>query len=377
MAKANIKPFNIIDDKVAADFAYPIYEAYLKAKEAGDEKLIAQFAAAVKSLLKVELKLDPKTKTVKVYNGVMYIYIKFNVNNVYYDGWFRITEEMSLRGMADPANKQDRRNDHEGTRLVFETRLSTAGHFGRYLTAINAAWLMHINDMVATKVFMLGKRGIKPLLQTHFADTNLEKAGQPVDDPPIRLSLSKHKFPEKYPLEFLRGKPETELFDATQTYVDQLGNQRFISPSITQPDGKVVPVDWNNIHQFVKQGSTLMPRSIVNLPSASISQSWVAVSMILHRGIVTPPATYGGFDDDLVTAPLFTTTPTTTPTTIPADTTTPTGVLNNAVNTTTAPTVPSTASTTVVNDPASAPSLTASTMDMASLASLMESVSKI
>lgn len=297
MAKANIKPFTIIEDKVAADFAYPVYEAYLKAKESGEQTLIAQTRAAIKSLLKVDLKVDPKTQQPKVYNGVMYLNIKFNINGNYVDGWFRITEELEIRGMADPSNKQDKRNEHEGTRLTFETNKSKAGHIGRYLTAINESWLIHVQDLVEAKKFILGKRGVKPLMQTHYGDSNITKAGQPMDDPPIRFSLSKTKFPEKYPLEFLQGKPETEIFDASRPYTTPTGAIGHPSPTVTV-NGKETLMDWNNIHQFVRHGSKLMPRSIVNLPSASVSQAWVAVMMMMHRGIVMPPPTYGGFDDD-------------------------------------------------------------------------------
>lgn len=296
-AQPAAKGLALVIDRIAYEYAAKVEAEYVTAKSGTDAEAIKAAEAKYLGLLDVKMKMDRKTKTVATYSGVMYMTVRFCVDGTYHEGWFKVTDEIPLRGMADPNNKDDKRNKFEGTRLTLECKLSNSGYMGKYLNIVNKVWLMHVNQLVSEKAFILGRRGIKPLLQTHTSMENPTEPNAPIDDPAVRFSISTGKFSERHYIEFLRGRPETEFLDAANAMTDSKGKTIYSSPMV-KVDGKSVPLDWKNIHLFVKYGSRLMPGSIIHASSASVSQAWVAVSIMIHRAIIKPPVSYSGFDDD-------------------------------------------------------------------------------
>lgn len=252
-------------------------------------------AAAKADITKV-LSIEKK-KNSKAYRGTEFLnaYWTFGAD-VKKEGWFSFENVELTDGIADPANKEDRRNEFEGTRLQLQTTLSRAGQIGEFLSLLNPQWRKQVEDLGSSNVIDLDGRKIHDLLQLTLSKKNENNPGGKIDDPIIRFQIDFATFPQKYPHAFLRGLPRTQFYDARTEYKDEQGRVQYKLATITKDDGTEEPITEKNVHLFVTKGSKIVKGRLM-MPSVPVSQSWVSLPMVANR-IVLMPGTGGGFTDD-------------------------------------------------------------------------------
>lgn len=306
MASKTIKVFT---DAEAHDYILPLYEAW-KAAKAELEKLKADGASAadidaatarladarraLKNVMTIRVKTDPKTKKPIEYQGTTFMTITFNINGSTNDGWFSITQDIPLaKGIADPADANDKRNRFAGTRLNLEMKFSEAGKFGRLIDMFNTIWLMWVDDLIAEKVIVRGSRKIHELMQYRYGEDHPEHPNEPLADPAIRLRIESNNFSPKYKHKFLAGKPKTVFLDYTTAEIAPNGAVVYREAVV---DG--TPVTVNNMHKFIINGSVLKAGSRIMMPSASRSQLWISLPISINKMIIERHPEVVGFSDD-------------------------------------------------------------------------------
>src|SRR4051812_44691562 len=86
-----------------------------------------------------------KKKEDKVYKGTRFLNAHVNVGgNVKKEPWFSFECEpetfIELKGVANPEDVNDKRNEFEGTRLQLETTLSKSGLLGQFIAKLDPVW---------------------------------------------------------------------------------------------------------------------------------------------------------------------------------------------------------------------------------------------
>lgn len=243
-------------------------------------------------------------KDVKVFKGTSFLNARWTIPGTTIkgvDGWFLLENIPLTNNVADPSDKKDKRNDFEGTRLQFETRVSQAGDFGKFLTTINPEYKKQIADLMATG--KIPNKKVMSLLNEYYSDstnTPAEIRGKLKEDAGIRFKLDFGTYSQNYPVEFLRGKQVTVIRDA-RTGRDVDGKRQYDLATV-EVNGKQVPVDASNLHLFVNRGSVLV-KARVHIPSVANAQGQVSIPIEMTECVIMP-GTGGGFSDEADDAPV-------------------------------------------------------------------------
>lgn len=258
----------------------------------------AKDALAAATADRTKIMTAEKKKDDKAYKGTRYLNLYFNIgNSVKAEGWFNMTDVKLSTGMADPADKLDKRNEYEGTRMQLETSVSRAGDFGKFLLLANETWIEMIQKLAAEGVIVPGARKVHELLQTTLSADNKNNPNGKIDDPLIRFKVDFSAHPEKYRHKFLAGKQKSQILDFTKKYVDADGKVQYQVATVKDPQsGQEVPVNSQNIHLFVKDGAILRSARVM-IPSIAISQAWISAPITISRAVIEP-GSGGGFSDD-------------------------------------------------------------------------------
>lgn len=213
------------------------------------------------------------------------------------DGWFSIENIPLSDGIADPSNKNDKRNDFDGTRLQLQTSVSRAGAFGQFLNLLNPGWRTYVDSLIKDGVINANGKKVHDLLQLTLSDNNEKTPGAKIEDPIIRFKIDFGTFPQLYKHKFLVGQPKTQIFDFRTEYTDDKGNKQYKPAMVKDPaTGADVPVNEKNIHLFVTKGSVLRKGRIM-ITSLAISQSWISLPIYINRAVIEPGAEEGFSDD--------------------------------------------------------------------------------
>jgi hypothetical protein len=241
-----------------------------------------------------------KKKEDKQYKGTRFLNVKFNIgSHTGATGWFAARGMKLTIGVANPADKSDKRNDYDGTRLQFQTTVSNAGAFGQAVLLLNPIYMDMISKLSKSGVAPLGNRQIHELLQTKVAASNEKAAGAPIDDPIIRMKVDFSLFPMNFPIEFLRGQPRTQIFDFATQYKDEKGKTQYKLAMIKHPKtGEEVLVDKDNLHLFATKGAIIHEARIM-WNSVAYSSTWASFPYCLNRVIMSRGPPEGFSDEDV------------------------------------------------------------------------------
>jgi hypothetical protein len=249
-----------------------------------------------------------KKKEDKAYKGTKFFNVFFNINTFKRkNGWFSAENITLSRGVADPANIEDVRNEFKGTRLQLQTTVKRAGAIGEFLLAVHFEWLECVKHLAEQGIIDLAKRDVHNVVTTHRSLKAKEDPGAELDDPLISFKVDFEKYPAKYPIATLVGQPKTVFLDYDTAYMD--GEIEKYREAKVDVDGQIVPVAENNLHLFANNGAE-MKKLRINIASASQSQGWVSMPVLACRVVLKtgPPE---GFSDDMpsVQSPIRTTMP--------------------------------------------------------------------
>ncbi len=262
------------------------------------EEALAAVTADVTKVLNIE-----KKKEDKAYKGTKFLNVYWNISNeVKKSGWFSIEDVELTDGVADPANKNDKRNDFEGTRLQLQTTVSKCGAFGQFLLTLNPEFKATLLRLVEDKTIVLLNRDLHDLVQLTLAMTNEKNPGGIIEDPIIRFKVDFRTFPPTYMHKFMAGLPKTQFFDWNTRYLDDAGREQFKAAMVTDPvTGLETPVVSENLHLFVTKGSIIRKGRIM-MPSVAISSKCVSMPIQINRCVLEPGASAGFSDEAPVTA---------------------------------------------------------------------------
>ncbi len=283
-------------------------------------------------VLGLTVKKDRKTGKPKEYQGTIFMNATYTIGAEKNDGWFVLTEDVPLsRGVADPLNKDDKRNQYKGTRNQLEMKLSQAGSIGQFFDLLNEPWKALIQTMNNAKEIPGGSaRKLHELLQYTLSADNVENPGAKLDDPILRFQVNEGVFSKDYPYAFLRGQPKTVFLDYRTRYIDEQGKEQFKLASFKDDSGNDILVTVDNMHKFITNGSVLKRGSRIMVPSGSRSKEWISLPVDINKAIIEPRSEVAGFSDELpvdmnalkaalpvATRPLDTTAPAQAPTVTP------------------------------------------------------------
>lgn len=230
---------------------------------------------------------------------------------------FFLVKNVKIRGIANPADgDKDVRNKYTGTREVLQTSISGCPDFGplcellepQYIEAVEKLQSAgQIKPLVVDKKVGVIQKPITGFLHNKvFGDTHPTKAGQVNPDPIIRFAMDFSKFHDKCPITQLRDTPITQIFDARTRRIES----KMIAGKVVRTivydlaqidlgDGKMVPVDKDNMHFFITEGSVLVEGRIL-IDSAIDSKSQVSLPIKICRAVIQPGETSGDMDDTII-----------------------------------------------------------------------------
>jgi len=218
------------------------------------------------------------------------------------DGWF-LVENIKLRGMAIPGDASDMRTQHESMRLRLETKMSNAGPFGQFLLAVNDEWINKVKSMIAAGDMAEDGQKIHDLLRLKLSKKNAENPGGKLDEPTISFQIDFKPYPATYPHKALRGLPRTQFFDASKEFQDPTnaaGPKQYGAATVPDDAGNEIPVNANNIHEFVTDGVMLV-KGRINISSAVISATWISAPIHIQYALIRPLVHGSGFEDPIDT----------------------------------------------------------------------------
>jgi hypothetical protein len=268
-----------------------------------DREALNAVKADPEGFLDLKVKIDPKTKEPKEYQGSIYLNATYKVNGSTNDGWFTTTEDIPLmRGCADPTNKLDKRNEFEGTRLQLEMKRSQSGPMGEFIDTLDGVWVKKTEKMTAEKKIpgVTKYHRLHRLMQYNLSEKNKENPEGVIEDPVLRFQIDKGVFSKDYPYAFLRLQPKTVFYDYSTKYVDERGNTQYKQATIfDDATGKDVLVNTDNMHRFITSGTILKAGSRIMMPSASRSGSWISLPIIINKAVLEKRAEVEGFSDEV------------------------------------------------------------------------------
>ncbi len=246
-------------------------------------------------------KRQGEAKTYK--GGAYFLDSKFNIQPdmdskpISMDGWFSIRNVMLTRDIADPSNKDDKRNEFEGSRLVVQSTVSRLRAFGEFLRELHPVWISTIESLVEDKTIKMGQRAIHGIICDSYGPDHKTKANEPIEDPLVNFKLNFNICSPQHPNKLLAGKPNTEIYDYNTEYVDENGITQYKLAMVEDDDGNMVPVNDKNVHKFVTNNSEVM-RGRIHISSCCVSASWISLSMMANKLVIKPGCT-AGFSDEL------------------------------------------------------------------------------
>lgn len=268
-------------------------------------KINAELVEAAKQpgFFKSAAKKDPKSGLIKEYQGASFYNNEYHFGGKTYGGWFTTTEDIQIRGVADPTNKEDKRNAFDSTRNKLEMKMSEAGVLGQFLDQLNKVYRAEAERMIAAEEFAPADAyPIRDIVGYNFSkkNTNKEIAGKPREDPVIYLKFSPGNFPATFPAKFLQNQPKFVVFDTTKQIKRPNGRIAFAQATV-EKDGKTVPVSLANanIHEFIGNGSILKAGSRLFIPSISLSSTGISMAVNIIHANIEPRQEYEGFDDEV------------------------------------------------------------------------------
>lgn len=256
------------------------------------EDALAAYQANPEGVMVIE-----KKKEEKAFKGVRYLNQFWNIGtDIRKEGWFSAVDDIEITaGVADPADAEDKRNEHKGTRLQLETKMSKAGALGQFVDYADKDFINKITKLAADGTIAIGARKIHGLCQRVYSETHPKTPNMPMADPTIRFKLDFGVYPPKYPHKALAGKPKSQIYDYTKSYTDDKGVVRYELATV-KVNGVEQPVNEDNLHLFITRGS-IIKEIRFNMSSAAISQVWVSCPMMVSK-VVIQPAPEEGFSDE-------------------------------------------------------------------------------
>lgn len=256
------------------------------------DELLAAINADPAKFLNVE-----KKKEDKAYKGTKFLNATVNVGtDVKKELWVKLENVPLGRGIADPEDENDKRNEFEGTRLQLETTVGRAGKFGQFMLKYDGVWKTKAAALIADGTIKADGRKVHELVQTKLSENNKTNPGGALEDPIIRLPLDFAPFPQKYYHKFLAGQPRTQIFDARTKYVDEQGRTQYKLAVVKNAAGQDELVTDKNVHKFITNNSTLVEGRFM-IPSISVSQQWISMPGTVCRCVIEPGVD-SGFSDE-------------------------------------------------------------------------------
>lgn len=200
-----------------------------------------------------------------------------------------------MRSVNDPKDASDKRNKYLATqqkkKLKLQTTVKTSGDLGTFLQLFADRFEEIVRAAEGDGMLKVLRRQIHTIVQSKVADSAKEGAGNPIEDPIIRLDISFDPVNEKFPVHELRGKPTTHIYDFDKC--KQLGNN-YVYATVKEGDADV-PLNVDNLYKFLTAGC-IVKKLRFRMDSIAISQSWVSLPItITHMWVQRPK---GGFKDN-------------------------------------------------------------------------------
>jgi hypothetical protein len=238
--------------------------------------------------------LQIKEKTYKSKNKSPVKYLDLIINTKKHSGpaIFSLDNVEINYGLPDPSYDDD--DDGDSTRnLSVATTVDKAGKFGEMIELLNPLFLKEVDRCAEQKIIVKSRRNIKELISTHYSENRTdEKAGKAFDSPLINVKLDFSTYPDNYFRKFLRGKPKTQVFDYTKSFIDDDGRKQY--KYATTADGD--KLDDANAHMFITS-ECVIKTGRIHMESVAVSQNWISVITKFGK-IVVDPISDGGFDDE-------------------------------------------------------------------------------
>jgi hypothetical protein len=238
--------------------------------------------------------LQIKEKTYKSKNKSPVKYLDLIINTEEHSGpaIFSLDNVEINYGLPDPSYDDD--DDGDSTRnLSVATTVDKAGKFGEMIELLNPLFLKEVERCAEQKIIVKSRRNIKELISTHYSENRTdEKAGKAFDSPLINVKVDFSTYPDNHPRKFLRGKPKTQVFDYTKSFIDDNGRKQY--KYATTVDGD--KLDDANAHMFITS-ECVIKTGRIHMESVAVSQNWISVITKFGK-IVVDPISDGGFDDE-------------------------------------------------------------------------------
>lgn len=225
------------------------------------------------------------------------------------------------RGVADPNDATDKRNEHDGMRMRLQTSISKSGAFGVFAKIAQTEWTKFIDEQTEKKVFSLKGRTIKDLVMLAYPEDHkdVEKRNQPIADPGLQFKIVFAKRSPTFYIKSLANKQTTMFYDGTRPLLDEQGERVLddfglpaYHPATVAVNGEDQPITADNLHYLLTAGTELA-ECIVDMTSVVITQAWVTWPPVLIRAVVLPNkgGKFASVDDDFDDTPTNHTTTTT------------------------------------------------------------------
>lgn len=188
-------------------------------------------------------------------------------------------------GMTDPSN-----TDREVYGCTFTTSMDASGEVGKVVVLLEKEFKSFVTNAQASGEIDK-KKPIFDMIQTKYKTG--DKEGQDLPSPSYRLHNSFELYPETFFDINLRGKPHTEILDATKYVLDDTGKPKTNAPVVI--DGE--PANKDNLHKFVTRGSTI-ESGRMDASQFTISNFGVSYRLDVLRAVIRPAQQMSGYEDD-------------------------------------------------------------------------------
>jgi hypothetical protein len=241
-----------------------------------------------------------KKKDNKAHRGCIFINVKWNLRSptTNGDGWFSFKNAQLSRGITAPEMvKAGGGEQHEGVRLQVRFRKSGMGDIGVFLGLLQPYYEKAVAAAIADGTIVVKKQEVHTLVNLNYEPDHKEHPNEPIEDYNVSFKLDFEKFSENYPNAYLKGKPKTQIYDATKVYTDAAGRPQYELATVLNNEGKPELLDAKNVHKFLRKGSVVVSGRVF-IPSLCVSQTWVSMAMTANRLDVIP-GPEDGFSDEV------------------------------------------------------------------------------
>lgn len=215
-----------------------------------------------------------------------------------------IIENTGLIVVSPPSDPNDEKSmyavfNKDNEKSKNELRISVSGnHSGDYVNLIrlfNKERDERIPKMVAEKMLGVGWKGQKnnDMIKHEYGEHAKDKAGQHYKDPldptkdDVRIPLTIDFTINSQNSKENKGLPKTLIYDARTYRIvnDEHGNPVRIDYDLAMVEGK--PLDMNNCHKFITNGSELIECDI-SIDTTSKSGQGISTKQVIKRAVVNP-----------------------------------------------------------------------------------------